>query len=341
MRERLPAKHERSPKMPQLEGFPQVSIVIPCFRHGRLLGQAVDSALAQTHRFIEVIVVNDGSEDETEDVARSFGDRIQYVTKDNGGLSSARNAGIGLATGQYLLFLDADDLLHPEAAERLVAAAGNSGDRMAMMGVRCFAAEHDRTSGPVMIPAFHGLLAPEIFVHNHPVHGILCPRAAIVAAGGFDESLQAVEDWDLWIRLALRGIDVVSIPWCGAFYRQVAGSMSSDRSGMARAKCRMFGKAWAAVRDRDDFWAGWAGPFLRSLYAVRRNCKALGLESEIPPIQKMINEIRNRGNRVCPASPAALRLQDAAPAAVGDCLEAAGLSLARFCWPSFYDRCKN
>lgn len=327
--------------MPQLEGFPQVSIIIPCFRHGRLLGQAVDSALAQTHRSIEVIVVNDGSEDETEDVARSFGDRIQYVTKENGGLSSARNAGIGLARGQYLLFLDADDLLDPEAVERLVAAAGPAGDRMAMMGVRYFSAEHDLTDGPAVIPAFHGPLAPEIFVHNHPVHGILCPMAAIVAAGGFDESLQAVEDWDLWIRLALRGIDVVSIPWCGAFYRQVAGSMSSDRSRMARAKCRMFGKAWAAVRDRDDFWAAWAGAFLRSLYAVRRNCKVMGLESEISAIQKIIDEIRGRGIQVCPSSPAALRLQDAAPAAVGDCLEAAGLTLARFCWPSFYDRCKN
>ena len=327
--------------MPLLEVFLQASIIIPCFRHGRLLGQAVDSALAQTHRAVEVIVVNDGSEDETEDVARSFGDRIQYVTKENGGLSSARNAGIGLARGQYLLFLDADDLLHPEAVERLVAAAGGSGDRMAMMGVRCFATEHDRTSGPVMIPGFHGPLTPQIFVHNHPVHGILCPKAAIVAAGGFDESLRAVEDWDLWIRVALRGMDVVSIPWCGAFYRQVAGSMSSDRSRMAHAKCRMFGKAWAAVRDRDDFWAAWAGEFLRSLYAVRRNCKVLGLESEIPAIQEMIDEIRGRGVRVCSASPAALRLQDAAPAAVGDCLEAAGLSLARLCWPSFYDRCKN
>lgn len=321
--------------------LPLVSIIIPCFRQGRLLGQAVGSALDQTHSAVEVIVVNDGSDDETDTVAKSFGDGIIYVAKPNGGLPSARNAGIDRANGKYLLFLDADDLLHPEAAERLAAAAGPKGDRMAMMGVRYFIDENDKKVGPTLIPTYRDSLAPDILSRNHPVHGILCPKATVVAVGGFDESLHAVEDWDLWIRVALTGIEVVTIPWCGAFYRQTAGSMSSDCSRMARAKCRMFAKAWSLLRGRDDFWRSWAGVFLRSLYAVRRNCKTLDLKDELAPIQAIIDEVRGRGIRVCPASPAVLRLQDAVPAVIGDCLEATGLILARFCLPDFYDNCRK
>ena len=145
----------------------------------------------------------------------------------------------------------------------------------------------------------------------------------------------------MWIRVAMSGIGVVTIPWCGGFYRQLAGSMSSDRSRMARAKCRMFAKAWNSLREENIFWKSWSGAFLRSLYAVRRNCKLLGLGDELPHIQAMIDEMRRRGIRVEPASPAALRLQDAAPGSVGDFFEAAGLALARVCLPSFYDSCKN
>ena len=318
-----------------------VSIVIPCFRHGRLLDHAIRSALAQTYPAIEVIVVNDGSDDNTDDIAKAFGSSIAYVAKENGGLSSARNAGIDRATGQFLLFLDADDLLHPDAVARLVAAAGPDSRTLVMMGVRYFLDHTDDTTGPTVLPQYGRTLAPTIFVRNHPVHGILCPKSAVVAAGGFDETLRAVEDWDLWIRVAMSGIGVVTIPWCGGFYRQLAGSMSSDRSRMARAKCRMFAKAWNSLREENIFWKSWSGAFLRSLYAVRRNCKLLGLGDELPHIQAMIDEMRRRGIRVEPASPAALRLQDAAPGSVGDFFEAAGLALARVCLPSFYDSCKN
>jgi GT2 family glycosyltransferase len=317
-----------------------ISIIIPCFRHGDLLGQAVDSALAQTHPAVEVIVVNDGSDDDTEAAATAFGQSITYIAKENGGLSSARNAGLRRATGDYVLFLDADDLLHPEAVERLVAAASPACDRIVIMGVRYFRDRPDE-AGPAVIPEYASTLAPTIFVRNHPVHGIMCPRAAIEAAGGFDESLRAVEDWDLWIRVATSGIGVVTLPWCGAFYRQTPGSMSSDRTTMARAKCRLFAKAWQSQRANSIFWEAWATAFLRSLYAVRRNCKVLGLRDELPALQAMIDEVRGRGIRVEPMSPPALRLQDAAPARVGDFLEALGLTFARVCLPSFYESCKN
>src|SRR5262245_35618203 len=95
----------------------RVSIIIPCYRQGQYLQTAVDSCLNQTYGDVEVIVVNDGSDDATDEVARGYGDRIRYVHKKNGGLCAARNSGIKVATGRYMKFLDADDHLAPEAIE--------------------------------------------------------------------------------------------------------------------------------------------------------------------------------------------------------------------------------
>src|SRR5690349_757340 len=93
---------------------PLVSVIIPCYRQGQFLRTAIDSALAQSYPHIEVLVVNDGSDDDTETIAQSYAGRIQYLHRANGGLSAARNTGILQARGTYLKFLDADDHLHPE-----------------------------------------------------------------------------------------------------------------------------------------------------------------------------------------------------------------------------------
>src|SRR5256885_924618 len=96
-----------------------VSVIIPCYRQAQFLPAALDSVLAQTHLDIEPIVVNDGSDDDTDAVARRYGSRISYLRQGNSGLPAARNAGIRKARGKFLLFLDADDLLHPQAVQRL------------------------------------------------------------------------------------------------------------------------------------------------------------------------------------------------------------------------------
>ena len=82
---------------------PLVSVIIPCYRQAQYLREAVDSVLAQTYSPVEVIVVNDGSDDNTEEVAKSYGDRIRYVYRDNGGLSAARNTGLEHAHGEYVV----------------------------------------------------------------------------------------------------------------------------------------------------------------------------------------------------------------------------------------------
>ena len=99
----------------------RISIVINNYNYRHFVGRAIESALAQTHDDVEVVVVDDGSTDDSLDVIRGFGSRIKVIEKRNGGQGSAYNAGYGLATGGALFFLDADDWLYPEAAARVAA----------------------------------------------------------------------------------------------------------------------------------------------------------------------------------------------------------------------------
>ena len=116
---------------------PLVSIIIPCYRQGRFLAEAIESALAQSYAAVEVIVVNDGSDDDTDAVARHYAERICYIAQPNCGVSVARNAGMAAARGDFLLFLDADDLLRPDAVRRMVAATQGE-ERLVVQGWQCF-----------------------------------------------------------------------------------------------------------------------------------------------------------------------------------------------------------
>src|SRR5262245_50292404 len=101
---------------------PYVNIIIPCFNMANYLESAIESALGQTYRYVDVTVVNDGSSDETAEVAGRFAGSINYVEIIHSGLSAARNAGIEKSSSEFLLFLDADDQLFPDAVEHHLKA---------------------------------------------------------------------------------------------------------------------------------------------------------------------------------------------------------------------------
>ena len=103
--------------------LPRVSVVIPAFNQARFLPAAIDSALAQTYRDREIIVVDDGSTDETPDVARRYGDALRYVRQANKGLAGARNTGIERARGEFVALLDSDDVWLPGFLEHMMAVA--------------------------------------------------------------------------------------------------------------------------------------------------------------------------------------------------------------------------
>jgi glycosyltransferase involved in cell wall biosynthesis len=208
---------------------PLVSVITPCYRQGHLLAQAIDSVLAQAYPNTELIVVNDGSDDDTDDVARRYGSRIVYVPKTNGGLPSARNAGLAVARGQYALFLDADDLLAPDAIAALVAALNGRRDALAVGGWQHFQTSPSVDATAPMYPVVSGSALETVMSRNiAPVHAFLAPVAMVRDAGGFGETLKACEDWDCWTRLIVGGAEVVTVSDVVAFYRNTPASMSKN-----------------------------------------------------------------------------------------------------------------
>lgn len=112
---------------------PKVSIVIPVYNGADYVNEAIDSALAQTYDNCEIIVVNDGSTDHTEEIVKSYGDKVRYFSKENGGVSSALNVGIEHMEGEYFQYLPHDDLLHPDKIEKNIKAIQQSGDEMSIV----------------------------------------------------------------------------------------------------------------------------------------------------------------------------------------------------------------
>jgi glycosyltransferase involved in cell wall biosynthesis len=205
-----------------------VSFVIPNYNHARFLGAAICSALEQTYTNIEIVVVDDGSTDNSRDVAAVFGDRIRYIHQANAGLSAARNTGIAAATGEYVALLDADDLVEPNYAARLLSAlAQHPGAAGAYCGFRFVDQDNvalNRVEQRVVAPED---LYPALLDGNYWVpESLLARRSCYIAMGEFDTGLRACEDWDVWLRFS-RHYQLVGVEDILIRYRVVTGSMSS------------------------------------------------------------------------------------------------------------------
>jgi len=214
---------------------PEVSIVIPCFNHGKYLREAIDSVARSTFADVEIVVVDDGSTDDTAAIARSYGARVQLIQQTNRGLSAARNAGIGVAKGRLLHFLDADDRIDPQFLARMVQAADQQDDAAVFCGGWRLVDSTNRpfATGSVSLPAntYRFLLGG----NPMPCHAAVVRRTAIATVELFDESLAALEDWDLWLRLAGAGHRFVAVPGALVDYRRHPGSMSRDIGRMLAA----------------------------------------------------------------------------------------------------------
>lgn len=211
----------------------RVSIVIPVYNHARYVGAAIESALAQRHPPHEVIVVDDGSTDETPHVIASFGRSVRAIRQENRGLSAARNTGIAAATGGWIALLDADDLYEPEFLDDLLrlarchprAAALYSGYRFVDAANHPLPQTGTRTEPPETL--FGALLQGNFLVPEC----LLVRRDCYAQLGPFDEGLQACEDWDMWLRLAA-AFPVVGTTTILTRHRILPGSMSSDPQRM-------------------------------------------------------------------------------------------------------------
>jgi glycosyltransferase involved in cell wall biosynthesis len=282
-------------------------VVIPCYRQAHFLPEALASVFQQTYPAVEAVVVNDGSPDDTDEVARAYLPRIVYVRQENVGLPGARNAGIRASSGKYLLFLDADDLLHPQAIEWLVAAVGDREDRLAQMGFCLFQRHPNEPATQPFVPDGDQLLPHLIHENRGPVHAYLCSRVSVERAGLFEESLRSCEDWDLWLRLAVDGVDWVPVPHVGAYYRKYQGSMSTNHVLMLEARARVLLRAHRRFIADPHLLLRWGGDLLGAEFRVRRRCLSQRAAAElVHQLSRAIRELGERGYRIRRSVPKSL-----------------------------------
>lgn len=207
---------------------PLVSVVIPSYNKEKYLAEAIDSALAQTYKPIEVIVVDDGSTDGSIAIAETYGDRIRLIKIENSGVSSARNAGIMASHAEFIALVDADDLLDPDCIEARVAILQSDQG----LGVCVGAFRSVDQSGAMIDESDPARKTPEGDQFREAVRtnwGVTCGavyrREALDKCGMFDPLIRVCEDWDLLIRISRR-FRFNYDPKPRASYRMVAGSLS-------------------------------------------------------------------------------------------------------------------
>lgn len=248
--------------------FPKVSIVIPVYNGADYLREAIDSALAQTYSNIEVIVVNDGSRDngETEKIALSYGDRIRYFSKENGGVSSALNLGIREMTGEYFSWLSHDDMYEKEKVEKSIEYLSGF-DNIANIIVMCGAYYIDKDSNKIKDVnygfeknrVYTGLEMQKYILGKGAINGccMLIPKTAFEECGCFNEELRYNQDILMWLQFFCNGYRLVAdLEEKNVMYRLHAAQTSKTRRDLllhdSYEMAKIIGPVFAESSTRTD-----------------------------------------------------------------------------------------
>jgi glycosyltransferase involved in cell wall biosynthesis len=228
-----------------------VSVIIPTYNSGSLVAEGVDSVLAQTVVPAEVIVVDDGSRDDTRARLAPYRDRIRYVFQENQGVSAARNHGLRRASCEFVAFLDADDAWHPRKIERQTEALARRPE-LGLLGTAVFDWPA-RVLPAVCHPGPEPVVVPwrKLVVKNYfTTSSVLVRRRVVERVGTFDTRMQGPEDHDFWLRAAeVAPVANLPVPLTG--YRTVAGSLSKQAATMQAGMRRILGKV-----DQRRAWRG-------------------------------------------------------------------------------------
>ena len=251
--------------------MPLISVVVPVYNGEKTIGETIESVLNQTFKDLELIIINDGSKDATLEIVSQIEDpRIKVFCYPNAGLSASRNRGISQATGEYISFIDADDLWTPDKLEnQLKALQSNPQAALAYSWTNFIdeAGNFLRRGGYISVTGntFATLLLVN-FVENGS--NPLIRTHVFKEVGGFDELLRSAEDLDMWLRLAVR-YDFVAVQKPQILYRMSANSMSSNRNIVTHEKSivqvleRAFNQAPASVQHlKQVSFANWYKYFI-------------------------------------------------------------------------------
>lgn len=288
---------------------PLVSVVIPTYNRASVIGRTIENILDQTYSNVEIIVVDDGSTDDTQSELRRFGNHIRVIQQRNAGPSAARNHGIAIARGEIIAFQDSDDLWRPSKLQRQVMLLTRYGESVpcclcnAVIGV---ADGREQTSFDIsLIRPKHeeGLwinaaevLATRFVLFNQTV---AVRRRALQRVGGFREELRYLEDYDLTLRLALEG------PWAFiceplVIYQQSSQSLSrqaaNDCFTLKEFTAGILERTLAKV-DADTQYASLQRLLTRRLRMVRRQLKAIRMSRANSSGQRVLGKMLTNLNR--------------------------------------------
>jgi glycosyltransferase involved in cell wall biosynthesis len=303
-----------TPKLKQLTRWlfyrvfcPKVSIVIPVYNGADYLSEAIDSALAQSYKNIEILVINDGSNDDgdTDRIALSYGKKIRYFKKPNGGVASALNQAIVEMTGKYFSWLSHDDLYTKDKVEKEVDALSkiDSDDVIIYSDFSVFT-NNPENSVSVRLKG----VPPEHFRYwitvDNSLHGctMLIPRSAFEVCGGFNEILRATQDYDLWFRLAEK-FHFVHIPEELVKARSHADQGSNKMGGIALVECNDLLTRFVGSLTPDDIFTASAKKPSEAYSVIAANMHRRGFEQA----GRLAEELANVNMRQNDAEEAGIR----------------------------------
>jgi glycosyltransferase involved in cell wall biosynthesis len=280
----------------------EVSVIIPTYNSAHYLPTTIDSVLAQTVKNIEILVVDDGSTDNTAEVLNGYdGARVRYLPKQNGGVSTARNHGIENAAGKYVAFLDADDIWHPQKLEKQLKALGDRPDCQASYTSLRKVTDDLEPLGVIEVQRNDSLIEDLLLVGNvvGSPSSIICLRRLFEKTGGFDPLLSQCADWDMWIRLAIE-TDFAQVREPLVDYRIHASNMSKNAALLEKDSVLLMEKTFAlpnlpaSVKDKKSqalakHYMVLAGTYFQSgLYADFIRCARVSVGLDFKQINYLV-----------------------------------------------------
>jgi len=188
-----------------MKNQPLVSVIIPTYNKSQYLREAIKSVLNQTYKNIEVIVVDDGSTDNTKEIVESFNDsRIIYIFQENKGPAIARNTGIKKAQGRYIAFLDSDDLWLKEKLEKQIDFMEKNSE-IGLLGTGCYEmTDKGKIIGKKIFPTKNKILQKDLIKYNPFIQSSIITKREVFDKVGlwYDEKFRESEDYELWLRIA-------------------------------------------------------------------------------------------------------------------------------------------